>query len=68
MTADKRGTKRDRLYLEDDADLRTIEGRLVASLGYGIQRHAQAMNLRDSGLEVIIGNVEDHYAANARRD
>ena len=68
MTADKGGTKRDRLYLEDDADLSNIEGRLVASLGYGSQGHAQAQNLRDSGLKVIIGNVEDHYAENARRD
>ena len=40
----------------------------MASLGYGSQGHAQAQNLRDSGVEVIIGNVEDHYAERARRD
>ena len=68
MAEDKGGTKRDRLYLEEDADLSVIEGRLVASLGYGSQGHAQAQNLRDSGVEVVIGNVEDHYAERARRD
>ena len=60
--------KRDRLYLEQDADLGPLEGKLIASLGYGSQGHAQARNLRDSGLEVIVGNVEDRYAEAARRD
>lgn len=68
MTVDNGGAKRDRLYLEDDADLSVIKDRLVASLGYGSQGHAQAQNLRDSGLDVIVGNLDDHYAANARRD
>lgn len=67
-TAGNCGTKRNRLYLDGDADLNVIKDRLIASLGYGSQGHAQAQNLRDSGLEVIVGNVEDHYAANARRD
>ena len=60
--------KRDQLYLEDDADLGHIRSRLIASIGYGSQGHAQAQNLRDSGLQVIVGNIEDHYADRARQD
>ena len=51
--------RRDRLYLEDDADLSIIQNKLIASIGYGSQGHAQAQNLRDAGLEVIVGNQED---------
>ena len=60
--------KRDRLYLEEDADLAPLRGKLTASLGYGSQGHAQAQNLRDSGLQVIVGNVDDRYAEAARGD
>lgn len=58
--------KRDRLYLEDDADLGILQDKLIASIGFGSQGHAQAQNLRDSGCQVIVGNVEDHYAEKAR--
>ena len=58
--------KRDHLYLEDEADLGIIQDRLIASIGYGSQGHAQAQNLRDSGQQVIIGNPEDSYAEKAR--
>ena len=37
-------------------------------IGYGNQGRAQALNLRDSGLEVLIGNREDDYAGQARKD
>ena len=40
---------------DDDADLSIIQGRKVAIIGYGSQGHAHAMNLRDSGVEVVIG-------------
>ena len=60
--------RRDTFYLEKDADLGHLKGKLIASLGYGSQGHAQAQNLRDSGLEVIVGNVEDRYAETARND
>lgn len=60
--------RRDTFYLEKDADLEHLKGKLIASLGYGSQGHAQAQNLRDSGLEVIVGNVEDRYAETARND
>lgn len=60
--------RRDDFYLEKDADLTHLKGKLIASIGYGSQGHAQAQNLRDSGLDVIVGNVEDDYAQTARTD
>ena len=44
-----------KVYYDDDADLALLKGKTIAVLGYGSQGHAQAQNLRDSGLEVIIG-------------
>lgn len=44
----------DVLY-DDDADLSIIQGRKVAIIGYGSQGHAHAQNLRESGVEVVIG-------------
>jgi ketol-acid reductoisomerase len=43
------------IYYDDDADLSHLKGKTIAILGYGSQGHAQAQNLRDSGLTVIIG-------------
>jgi ketol-acid reductoisomerase len=43
------------LYYEKDADLSVLKGKTVAVIGYGSQGHAQAQNLRDSGVNVIIG-------------
>ena len=40
---------------DSDADLSIIQGRKAAIIGYGSQGHAHAMNLRDSGVEVVIG-------------
>jgi ketol-acid reductoisomerase len=56
------------VYHDVDADLRLLEGRQIALIGYGNQGRAQAMNLRDSGLNVRIGNREDGYAERARED
>ena len=42
-------------FYDDDADLSIIQGRKVAVVGYGSQGHAHAQNLRDSGVEVVIG-------------
>ena len=44
-----------KVYYEQDADLNVLKGKTIAILGYGSQGHAQAQNLKDSGLEVIIG-------------
>ena len=43
------------IYYEDDADLGLLSGKTVAVMGYGSQGHAHALNLRDSGVNVIIG-------------
>ena len=42
------------IYYDDDADLSIIQGKKVAIVGYGSQGHAHALNLRDSGVEVVI--------------
>jgi ketol-acid reductoisomerase len=43
------------IYYDNDADLSHLKGKTIAILGYGSQGHAQAQNLRDSGLNVVIG-------------
>jgi ketol-acid reductoisomerase len=40
---------------DDDADLSLLEGKTVAILGYGSQGHAHALNLHDSGVNVVVG-------------
>ena len=42
------------IYYEADADLKHLAGKTIAIIGYGSQGHAQAQNLRDSGLKVIV--------------
>ena len=44
-----------KIYYDDDADLSLLKNKTIAILGYGSQGHAQAQNLRDSGLTVIVG-------------
>ena len=44
-----------KMYYDDDADLSILRGRTVAVLGYGSQGHAHALNLRDSGIDVVVG-------------
>jgi ketol-acid reductoisomerase len=43
------------MYYEKDADLNLLNGRKVAVVGFGSQGHAHALNLKDSGVDVIIG-------------
>src|ERR671937_2192419 len=45
----------DGIYYDADADLSLLEGKTIAILGYGSQGHAHALNLRDSGCEVVVG-------------
>ena len=40
---------------DDDADLSLLDGKTVAILGYGSQGHAHSLNLKDSGVEVVVG-------------
>jgi len=42
------------MYYDKDADLELLKGKTIAVLGYGSQGHAQALNLRDNGLNVIV--------------
>ena len=43
-----------KVYYDKDADLAKLKGKTIAVIGYGSQGHAHALNLRDSGLEVIV--------------
>jgi ketol-acid reductoisomerase len=45
-------------YYEKDGDLSRLNGKTVAIIGYGSQGHAHAMNLRDSGVNVVVGLYE----------
>jgi ketol-acid reductoisomerase len=56
------------IYHDSDADLSMLSSLTIAVIGYGNQGRAQALNLRDSGLSVIIGNRVDEYAAQASAD
>ena len=44
-----------KIFYDQDADLNVLKDKTIAVLGYGSQGHAQALNLKDSGLNVIIG-------------
>ncbi len=56
------------IYHDEDANLEAIRGETIAILGYGNQGSAQARNLRDSGLTVIVGNIQDDYGEAALQD
>jgi len=47
-----------KMYYDRDADLGVLKGKKVAIIGYGSQGHAQAQNLRDSGVNVIVAELE----------
>ncbi|MCP4952189.1 MAG: ketol-acid reductoisomerase [Proteobacteria bacterium] len=48
-----------KVYYDKDADLGIISSKTVAVIGYGSQGHAHANNLRDSGVDVVVGLRED---------
>ncbi len=56
------------LLYDRDVNMDALKNRTVAVLGYGNQGRAQAMNLRDSGVNVIVGNREDDYRDQAIAD
>ena len=43
------------MFYDDDADLNLLDGKTVAIIGYGSQGHAHALNLKDSGVSVVVG-------------
>lgn len=57
-----------KIYSDNDASLEPLQGKTAAILGYGNQGRAQALNLRDSGVTVIVGNREDSYREQAEAD
>jgi len=48
-----------KIYKDEDADISILKDKVIAVLGYGSQGHAHALNLRDSGLNVIVGLRKD---------
>ena len=46
-----------KVYYDDDADLNLLEGSKIAIIGYGAQGRCQALNLRDSGIEVLVSEL-----------
>ncbi|SDS44324.1 ketol-acid reductoisomerase [Microterricola viridarii] len=56
------------ILYDKDADLSIIQGKKVAIVGYGSQGHAHALNLRDSGVEVVIGLKEGSKSAPKAQD
>ena len=51
------------MYYDDDADLTLLDGKTVAIIGYGSQGHAHALNLKDSGVDVVVGLREGSASA-----
>jgi ketol-acid reductoisomerase len=55
------------MIYDDDADLNLLDGKTVAIIGYGSQGHAHALNLKDSGVDVVVGLRPDSVSvAHAR--
>jgi ketol-acid reductoisomerase len=52
-----------KLYYDTDADLSLLNGKTVAIIGYGSQGHAHALNLKDSGINVVVGLYEGSRSA-----
>ncbi|MBT3363502.1 MAG: ketol-acid reductoisomerase [Chloroflexi bacterium] len=47
-----------KMYYDKDADLNLMKGKKIGIIGYGSQGHAHAQNLRDSGIDVIVAEIE----------
>ena len=56
------------MIYDNDADLHQLDGKTVAILGYGSQGHAHALNLRDSGVEVVVGLRPDSSSVQKAKD
>jgi len=57
-----------KLYFDEDADLSVFNDETITVIGYGNQGRSQCWNLRDSGANVVLGNIEDEYAERARAE
>jgi ketol-acid reductoisomerase len=56
------------MIYDDDADLGRLDGKAVAIIGYGSQGHAHALNLKDSGVDVVVGLREGSSSVAAARE
>jgi ketol-acid reductoisomerase len=56
------------MIYDDDADLTLLDGKTVAIIGYGSQGHAHALNLKDSGVNVLVGLREDSSSVAKARE
>src|ERR687884_1498900 len=56
------------MYYDDDADLGLLDGKTVAIIGFGSQGHAHALNLRDSGVGVVVGLRDGSASADKARE
>ncbi|MHA2003774.1 MAG: ketol-acid reductoisomerase [Candidatus Thorarchaeota archaeon] len=55
------------IFFDEDTDISLLHG-VIAIIGYGNQGRAQAQNLRDSGMDVVVGNIRDDYWETAVSD
>jgi ketol-acid reductoisomerase len=55
------------MFYDDDADLTLLDGKTVAIIGYGSQGHAHALNLKDSGVKVVVGLRPDSRSVESAR-
>src|SRR3954449_11473384 len=56
------------MFYDDDADPSLLDGKTVAIIGFGSQGHAHALNLKDSGVEVVVGLREGSSSVEAARE
>jgi ketol-acid reductoisomerase len=56
------------MIYDDEADLELLDGKTVAIIGYGSQGHAHALNLKDSGVDVVVGLREDSSSVAQARE
>jgi len=56
------------MLYDDDADLALLDGKTVAIIGYGSQGHAHALNLTDSGVDIVVGLRESSASVAAARE
>ncbi|WP_287940941.1 ketol-acid reductoisomerase [Faecalibaculum rodentium] len=57
-----------KIYYQQDCDLNKLNGKKVAIIGYGSQGHAHALNLKDSGVDVVVGLYEGSKSADKARE
>jgi ketol-acid reductoisomerase len=56
------------MFYDDDADLSLLDGKTVAIIGFGSQGHAHALNLKDSGVSVVVGLREGSKSVEQARE